>query len=285
MYVSSINQQSFCARANKANKDNGKPKNNGLATFAGITVGSLVPIIQTPLVKPCIINMSKLSQNITTEELQNVNNAISKVLKDTGLAEKGVKCIDYTKTSPFTFLSKNHKMLEMIADGKNACFNPRMNEILVNNKKFSLATFHELGHAFNFNNTKFWKVLQKLRIPGIIIASGLAIFAACTRTSKPKDGEELTKGQKAKNFIRNNAGKLAFLSALPMVAEETMASIRGCKWANKMLNPALAKKVLKVNIMGGITYLATAVTLALGAVAARKVKDVIQAKKDAKAVA
>ncbi len=90
--------------------------------------------------------------------------------------------------------------------------------------------------------------MQKMRMPGMIMASAIALFAAFTKEDKPEDGKELTKAQKVKNAVRKNAGKLAFASMVPMLLEEGMASIKGYKWANSILSKDLAKKVLHTNI-------------------------------------
>ena len=52
-----------------------------------------------------------------------------------------------------------------------------------------------------------------------------------------------------------------------------MASIRGCKWANSNLPKELAKKVLKTNLGAYTSYLGAALSLALTAFSAVKIKD------------
>ena len=90
-----------------------------------------------------------------------------------------------------------------IPKGKNAAFlnkdilytEYKKNMVLINREKFPLAVIHELGHAFNFNNSKFYGALQKMIIPGIAIAGSIPFFTAFTKDTKAQDGEELTKGQ------------------------------------------------------------------------------------------
>ena len=184
---------------------------------------------------------------------------------------------------------------ESVANGKSAFFagikgienvfggKMFINEVVCNMEKLPAAIFHEIGHAFNANNSTFWRTVQKMKKHSLPIAGYIALYCALTKKAVPKkEGNmELTKGQKVKNFIRENSGKLAFIATLPMLIEEGMASIRGNDWAKEFLSPDLAKKVSKHNKFAYITYLATAAGFALSAYAARKVKDYFVDKKNA----
>lgn len=159
----------------------------------------------------------------------------------------------------------------------------RANSVVGSATKSQGALFHELGHAMNFNLSKVGKFLQKCRPISMLAPSLLIMYGAFTRKSKPKEeGKELNGVQKTHNFVRNNAGKLAFAATLPILIEEGMATIKGQKYANKLLSPDVAKKILKGNMLGYATYLAAGVLGALGARAAVKVKDNAIAKKERK---
>ena len=93
----------------------------------------------------------------------------------------------------------------------------------------------------------------------------------------------MTGRQKFNNFLRNNAGKLAFIASLPMLIEEGMATQKGNKFAKKLLSPELANRVLKSNKFAYCTYLISAIFGALGAMLAVKVKDNAIEKKEIKA--
>ena len=112
-----------------------------------------------------------------------------------------------------------------------------------------------------------------MRIPAIMIAAGLMLFSAFTKKAENEDGQELTKAQKTKNFVRKHSGILAFTAMLPVVGEEIMASVRGCKWANANLPKELAKKIKTTNVFGGITYILAAAGIGLAAHFTTKVKD------------
>lgn len=147
------------------------------------------------------------------------------------------------------------------------------NSVVINKDKLSLAAFHELGHAYNFNNSKFWKAMQNLRTPSIALAGAFALLPALVKEIKPKEGEELTTKEKINNGLRKASPALAFLSMTPMLLEEGKATLRGNKWAKELLNPEMYKKVAKSNRYGYFSYMATAASFALMAFVGKKVKD------------
>lgn len=157
----------------------------------------------------------------------------------------------------------------------------KKNSIILPKEGIAPAGFHEVGHAMNYNLSKVGKFLQNCR-PLMKLAPLIGIFAACTRKAEAKDGKELTSGQKTKNFIRDNAGALAFASYLPMLIEEGMATYKGQKYANKVLSKDLAKKVLKGNSIAYMSYLTVAASAGLAAHCAVKIKDSIIANKQKK---
>ena len=90
------------------------------------------------------------------------------------------------------------------------------------------------------------------------------------------------KGEKVKNFIRNNAGKLSFAAMLPILLEEGMASYKGEKLANKLLSKDMAKIVSKGNKFTYLTYIIGALSIATTSFATVKIKDYLVAKKENK---
>ncbi len=268
-----------------------KTKGGALAATASL-LGSTA--IQTAASLPgSIIAMKSLTsqnKNLSQEQISSIMHSADVFLAAKGLVKKGV-VIENIESSSSVATSLLDKLKEYtdsmtsIAAGKNAGFLNKpvkgifggvlydKNTILINQDKLSTAVFHEIGHAINYNNSKFWRAMQGLRVPGMLIASGLAIYCAFSNNAQPKDGKELTTGQKVKNTVRNNAGKIAFASMVPMLLEEGMASIRGCKWANANLPKDLAKKVLKSNIGAYCSYLGAAISLGIAAFSAVKIKD------------
>ncbi len=231
--------------------------------------------------------MQNVPKSLSKEQISMINEAADKIIETLGLAAKGVKIDNVSSRVPNISIFPDSIYARInpyfaIAEGQNAAFLSKditgeiihkKNTILVNKEKLPTAIFHEIGHAFNKNSSKIWSAVQKMRIPAMIIATGLMLFSAFTKKSENKDGQELTKAQKAKNFVRNNSGILSFAAMLPVVGEEIMASLRGCKFANANLPKELAKKVTATNIYGTITYLLGAVGASIAMHLAVKVKD------------
>ncbi len=170
-------------------------------------------------------------------------------------------------------------MARMLEQGRNAIFLPKTNEVAVNIEKLGTAAFHEMGHAVNHNFSKFWKSMQKLRMP-CGIAGGLFGTVALLKRKKVEGEEPKGFFDKTTTFIKNNVGKLTLAAFAPIVAEELMATYRGNKMAKKVLSPELFKKVQKTNRFGAMTYIATGVGAALVAVVGSKVRDAIAKPKE-----
>ncbi len=282
----------------KAKKSKKEPKEKG--SFRALGASQIASSASVPIGMAAIAGMSQVNKKLTPEQIEKINKAADAMIDATGLRAKGVK-IDNVKNAGLNLSGLPDALYDMVntysavANGKNAAFLTKdakntltgeilhsKNTIIANRDKMSTALFHEIGHAFNANKSKFWKAMQKMRGPAMLIAASVAMFAAFTKKAEAKDGEELTKAQKAKNFTRDNAGYIAGASMLPVIAEEVMASVRGCKWANANLPKELAKKVKTTNIWGAVSYVAAAAGLAVSAFVATKVKDSIMEKQKAK---
>lgn len=172
------------------------------------------------------------------------------------LQEKGLKLIHEIGSSD-------------IGKGLNACYIPSEKVIKLNLEKASISGFHELGHAMNHLNGGFGKILQNLRRPGMIIAGIMAPIALLSR-SKPR-GEKRNFG----DFIQDNCGKIAFISMLPTVAEEALASYRGIQIAKKSgLNDALAKNLRKFYGKALLSYAGYALVTGVSVFLASKITEV-----------
>ena len=266
-------------------KDKAMLAGGSIAALAG---GSIVPNMTAFPAMGIVGAMSKIG-NMSQDKIDLIHKASKDALSIAGLDSKGVN-IEWLKPSGknLKFMDKLKillnplKMDVAVQEGLNACFSPLKNKIFMPDNKISYAAFHEIGHAINFNNSKFWRGMQKFRGPAMILASLPMLYGAFTTESKAKDGKELTKLQKTNNFIRDNAGKLSFAAMLPVLAEEGMATIRGQKLANKLLSKDLAKTVLKGNAVGYLAYVLSAVGLAAAAYTAVKIKDAFVNKNNSK---
>ncbi len=269
--------------------DSKPEKRKNKEIFKALAAGSAVAATLIPINTFVMKGVQNISKTLSKEQIQIINEAADKIIENSGLAAKGVKIDNVFGVFNFSGMPKSLyekvNAYYAISNGKNAVFLTKdlksasgdvihgANTILVNRTKLPNAIFHEIGHAFNKNSSKIWKIVQKMRIPAILIATGLMIFSAFTKKAENEDGQEQTKTQKANNFVRKNSGILAFTAMLPVVGEEIMASVRGCKWASANLPKELAKKIKTTNIFGGITYILTAAGIGLAAHFATKVKD------------
>lgn len=171
----------------------------------------------------------------------------------------------------FAKQKKLYKKYFTIAKGNNASFFNSNNKIVINLDKRGLSIFHEIGHAINYNKDKFWGSMQKIRkyskrAPLILLAAGLLIPA--------KQKDEKTKGfiDKTLSFVKNNTGKLTFISLLPIVAEEFRATILGNQFAKTLL-PKQYKQIAKANFLSGVTYLVGTLFTSFAVSLASKCRD------------
>ena len=165
-----------------------------------------------------------------------------KSVKNSGLEARGLKLLD-TQLSAMDVYKLENGMSDIIEHldikrGFNACYVPDAKTVMLNADKATISGFHELGHAMNHLNSKFGRFLQKLRKPGYVVAGLMGTVALLSR-NKPK-GEN----RNFKDFIQDNCGKIAFLSLMPTVIEEAMASHKGIKLAKENgLSQALVKNL------------------------------------------
>lgn len=299
MKISGVNMTPSCATKNcTTTKKQKKVKEKGSFRAAGAS--QLTSLASIPVSLLSMVGMQKSAKGLSPEQIATLNQVADKVLDGAGLAAKGVK-IDNVTWAGLNLTGLPDSVYDMlntysaVANGKNAAFLDKdaknlftgeilhsKNTIIANREKLPTALFHEMGHAFNKNSSKIFSVMQKMRIPSMVLASLIPLFSAFTKKAEAEEGKELTFAQKSKNFVRNNSGILTAASMFPVVAEEAMASIRAGKWANANLTKDLAKRVKTGNAWGLASYVAVTAALALSATIATKVKDSIMEKQKAK---
>lgn len=266
--------------------------------MGGVAAGSLVSKIFSSISKntisPILVNkMAKINENLKDDEFKKAQDAIQSVVKNSGLGKKGVEIIEATgkNSDEIASIIKNAQSKKIIfklspkkaqeeairlitntlSNGKNACYIPESNKIIVS-KKLALSAFHELGHAANKNLSKIGKALQKSRSVFAIIPFAIGAIALF-KTKKAPEEEPKNGADKATTFVKNNAGKLTFLAFLPTIIEEGMATFKGNGFAKKLLDPSLAKKVAKTNAFGFISYIGLAALSGIGIYLGVKIKD------------
>ncbi|MBD5401421.1 hypothetical protein HDR58_01285 [bacterium] len=168
----------------------------------------------------------------------------------------------------FEYLKKD------VVSGKQSYFLPSFNEVWVNMEKMGTSVFHEIGHFICRKQTKFGANVAKM-IPlkklGVFVIPTLAILTP--QKSESKKSENTV--DKARFFIKDNAGKLSALTLMPILIDELNASVKGNKLAKSVLTPEMYKKVVKTNRLGALTYIIKCMSLAAGVFAANNIKDYI----------
>lgn len=152
----------------------------------------------------------------------------------------------------------------------NAMFSTSTNSILVPDSEISTPFFHELGHSINYNLKKGGKFISNLSRIHYDLAIALGLAAILLPSQKDKE-----KKNKPIEFLQNNAGKLAFLAASPLLAEEGLASIRGLKAAKPYLDKVDYKKFKSSYLRAFMGYFSNAAFVAGAAFAGLKIKNFI----------
>ena len=175
------------------------------------------------------------------------------------------------------------KILRKIAEGKNATYLKRIDVIVINKDKYSVAAFHEMGHALNKHFSKIAKCLNKLKTPMAILTP--IIMATALFKRKKVEGEKPDGWfDKTTTFIKNNCAKLTFAAFLPKILEEGLASLQGAKLAKGLVPSQQFKKLNKMQTAAWLTYFGSAVAATAAAATASKVRDFIASSKEIKDV-
>ena len=221
----------------------------------------LASTVSGAILSPLIYAGKPFTNQLKKEEVNNkvYRDYFTRAVHDSGLYDKGVRIVPAQYSSG----NNDYKL------GKNACFIPKSKEVLINTDKISIAGFHELGHAMNNLMSKYGvKYLAKMRGPGYAIAGLMEYFAIFSRT-KPKGAP-----RSFTDVIEDNCGKIAFLSMLPVVSEEYIASHRGVNLARKLgMAEPLIKNMQKLYKKALITYGGRAALGGLAVYASRKIMD------------
>ena len=269
-------------------------KPTAITTAGAIAAGSMAQGIFTSAGDLCVTPiMGKMrSINKGTDKVI-ISQALKDALEKSGLKDK-VELVEFSSKNNYKNLAefykdfiKNFKTMTplerfsemnmgLFREGFNAGFSPILNQVLINTEKMGLAGFHEIGHAINFNNSKFWKGLHLYNAVKMPMALTTVLSLTALFKRKKAEGEQVHGlGDKTATFIKNNVGKLTLLTMIPVVAEEIKATLRGNKLAKELLSPENYNKVVKSNRLGAITYVLLALFMSGGAYLANRIKDSI----------
>lgn len=257
------------------------------ASIGAIVGSSMVSGIASPIIAGAVLPAMKKNGQLPQDTIDTIQNGAKQALEETGLKDKGVRIRFLDKKPVKRQILENKPFLKSILDsmyidqvraGNNAFFNPKdmafndngvrkvylkKNSIVMPKRDISGAVYHEIGHAMNFHFSKLGKALQHLRPVSMLTPGIIALYGACTKKNDSKTN----------NFVRDNAGLLAFASTIPMLAEEGMATYKGQKLADKILSKELAARVAKGNKIAYCSYALSALFAGLTAFSAVKIKD------------
>ncbi len=281
------------------------------ALVAGSAAHSAVKKSNTLIAEPLIKTMKETSQSCDNKTLRAaINDAFTSAkLSENGVELLDVKQVAENKLRSFDFFNKtknvaylkepvvNKKLHEALLNslpkflrktnyserivnlfeyifktGNNAAYLPKTKKIAINIDKLGVLAFHEMGHAINHNQSKIWKVVQGMRVP-TKVASGVFALTALFKRKKLEGEHPVNTFDKVTTFVKDNVGKLVLASAVPIVAEELMATYRGNKMAKKLLPAEMFAKVRKTNRLCAVTYITAAVLSAIAARAASEIRD------------
>lgn len=196
-----------------------------------------------------------------------------RALEKSGLQDAGVQLIDLQPSFIDSIKESKGLIKEIehfdIKKGLNACYVPDAKVVMLNADKATISGFHELGHAMNHLKSKTGRFLQKLRKPGYAIAGLMGTVALISR--KKPEGEK----RNIVDFVQDNCGKIAFISLLPTVIEETMASHKGIKLAKESgLSEAMVKNLKKFYGKALLSYGGYALVTGLAVFVASKITEI-----------
>lgn len=165
-----------------------------------------------------------------------------------------------------------------LAKGKKATF--FVNEkVAVVGKNAHQMIFHELGHAQVANN----KVLRPILTMGkkLPILATISGFFALEHTPRVEDATcPKTKWEKTQDYLDNHAGKIAFLTFMPLCVEKYIASKKGIEAAKPYLNKAKIDSLGKLSKVGVLTYFTSALAVSAGIGLGNKVQNNIIKQKE-----
>lgn len=247
-----------------------------LGSLAALSVG--LPISLLP-----IYGLSKYNGALSAKEIAALENAADNYLKNSKL--NGVvkmSRIETVKPSAKELLrsfASPFGTKEQIKYGLNAAFDNDANEIILPKGKLVLSSFHEMGHALNYNFSKIGKSLQNVRLPLLLGAAAISSFALSVATlndtkkkpakgDDPKNAEQKeSKSNKFIKFLKKTLPALPMVLMTPVVAEEALASFKGNNIAKEALKdvkdelPNLAKKVKLNNAIALTSYIGAGLLL------------------------
>lgn len=189
-------------------------------------------------------------------------------LQDKGIKLKDIKRTELLKYKPakgwkniFANYAKQQEIgdINSVAQGYDSLFCTKTKSIKCNTKLFGMAIPHEMGHAMNYTDRGFAKILSKTRGLSRFAPIALAIGILCPPQKEGEKSETLI--GKTLDFTKEHCVAISAISQTPMLLEEGLASMRGEKLAKKFMTPEKFKAIKIFNRKAWLTYAAFAATM------------------------
>lgn len=199
--------------------------------------------------------------DILNEDEKYYLDKFNKKLKNakTGLAKYLIKKFGKRK------LQKKINYLDNIRNGGNAYAAQRIingqktNVIMINMEKFPSAVFHELGHHKNhrslnpISNNLLYGILRNNKYIKHSLR-WILLITLFTNNNKNPNPYKSNPFYPVGKFIKDNCAILAGLVGIPLLAEETMASIHGQIMGKKYLPKTQWKSMTKTHTVSFLSY-------------------------------
>ena len=206
-----------------------------------LATAGILQVLTIALQKLSKLCGNKLMRGKEFTTFENVEKVANSMLKDNKL-NVDVHFINQNNINKFS--KSLRQVLIPVAKGENAFYMDSLKLAVAPEKKPSLI-LHELGHAINASKGKFLKFLQKSRAYTPYVPTAVLLANSMFKNSGTHS-----------DFIEKNAGVIGFLSFLPTIIEEGLASFRGVNAAKKVLGKTVSLKALKRNYFTAwLTYL------------------------------
>jgi len=270
--------------------------------FAGMAAGAPILLAFQQPIKTFFPKMAEALISDETLELNDLGKEIRKIsidaFKKSGLPELGIKLVDVKEVEDLAdfenslpeiikiikklpILNRFIPESESVAAGMNALYDYKGKRLFINLDQMPWALVHEMGHARNKYLDKFGKILNKMRMPGAMLAS-LALASAIHRRKKIEGEEPKGIFDKVATFFKNNCGKLTLLGMTPIIMEEALATKNGLKEIKDSAS-AEAMRLIKGGLgRAWLTYLGIGLAITTCAVVSSKVRDAIAKPKEIK---
>ena len=244
-----------------------------------------------------------VEKNGGKEYINKLNSVIDKVFEKSGLKAKGVKIIDFDKLTFEEFIKlrdkhynintfdefqkftperkKHYEQIwlntNMMKKGQDSCC--RSGNIWTNKNSPEILTIpHEIGHFLN-RDLKTGGIGYYARISkGLKLRQLKSCILLISILKNKKEAGEKPIGiiDKTTTFIKDNCGKLAFLTGVPVIIEEAYASVNGQKLAKEFASEKVMKNLVKHNCANLSSYILRALLLGFEVYMASKISDYVK---------